>query len=164
MDDIKRISVEAFARLDFSTVTLLDLREPNQVILGGIAGAVNIPFSRIGKELEKVPKDRPIYVFCQEGQFSEEVTELLQDWGLDATNVDGGWRAWQTYLKQAEPVFLDARGLKCPGPVVKLADTLSGLQTGQKVRVEATEDAFVSDIAVWCERTGNKLLKLELKP
>lgn len=30
--------------------------------------------------------------------------------------------------------------------------------------VEATEDAFASDIAVWCDRTGNRLLKLEVKP
>ena len=30
--------------------------------------------------------------------------------------------------------------------------------------MEATEDAFASDIAVWCDRTGNRLLKLEVKP
>ena len=38
------------------------------------------------------------------------------------------------------------------------------MTNGQKLKIEATEDAFASDIAVWCERTGNRLLKLEVKP
>lgn len=164
MDEIKHISVEDLSKLDFGKVTLLDLREPDQVLLGEIEGSLHIPFSQIGKELEKVPKDKPVYVFCQEGNVSEEITEALQDWGVDAVNVDGGWRAWQQYLKDAEPLELDAKGLKCPGPIVKTADALRAMQTGQKLRIEATEDAFASDIAVWCERTGNRLLKLEVGP
>lgn len=164
MDEIKHISVEEFLKLDRNSLTLLDLREPDQVLLGAVEGAVNIPFSRIGKELEKLPKDKPIYVFCQEGSLSTEITEQLQDWGYEATNLDGGWRAWKKWLEEAEPITLDAKGLKCPGPIVKTADTLRGMVGGQKLRIEATEDAFASDIAVWCERTGNKLLKLEVKP
>ena len=164
MDEIKHISVEEFLKLDRNSLTLLDLREPDQVLLGAVEGAVNIPFSRIGKELEKLPKDKPVYVFCQEGSLSTEITELLQDWGYDATNLDGGWRAWQKWLEEAEPQTLDARGLKCPGPIVKTADTLRGMTSGQRLRIEATEDAFASDIAVWCERTGNKLLRLEVGP
>ena len=164
MDEIKHISASDFAKTDLREVTVLDLREPDQVLLGTIEGSVNIPFSRIGKELGQLPKDKPVYVFCQEGSFSEEVTEILHDWGLDATNVDGGWRAWQEYLKQAEPEVLDAKGLKCPGPIVRVADTLREFPVGRKLRVEATEDAFASDIAIWCERTGNHLLKLEVGP
>ena len=164
MDGIKHISVEEFLKLDWNSLTLLDLREPDQVLLGAVEGAVNIPFSRIGKELEKLPKDKPIYVFCQEGSLSTEITEQLQDWGYEATNLDGGWRAWKKWLEEAEPITLDAKGLKCPGPIVKTADTLRGMANGQRLRIEATEDAFASDIAVWCERTGNRLLKLEVKP
>ena len=164
MDEIKHIDVEAFSKLDFGKITLLDLREPDQTLLGEIEGSLHIPFSRIGKDLDKVPKDKPVYVFCQEGTFSGEITEALQDWGVDATNVDGGWRAWQRYLKEAPPLVLDAKGLKCPGPIIKTADTLRSMFTGQKLQIEATEDAFASDIAVWCERTGNKLLKLEVQP
>ena len=164
MDEIKHISVEEFLKLERNSLTLLDLREPDQVLLGAVEGAVNIPFSRVGKELEKLPKDKPVYVFCQEGSLSTEITEQLQDWGYDATNLDGGWRAWKKWLEEAEPITLDARGLKCPGPIVKTADTLREMVGGQKLKIEATEDAFASDIAVWCERTGNKLLRLEVRP
>ena len=164
MDEVKHISVEEFSKLDRSTLTLLDLREPDQLLLGAVDGAVSIPFSRAGKELEKLPKDKPVYVFCQEGSLSTEITELLQDWGYDATNLDGGWRALKKWMEDAEPLKLDAKGLKCPGPIVKTADTLRTMTNGQKLLIEATEDAFASDIAVWCERTGNRLLKLEVKP
>ena len=164
MDEIKHISVEEFLKLERNSLTLLDLREPDQVLLGAVEGAVNIPFSRVGKELEKLPKDKPVYVFCQEGSLSTEITEQLQDWGYDATNLDGGWRAWKKWLEEAEPITLDAKGLKCPGPIVKTADTMREMMNGQKLKIEATEDAFASDIAVWCERTGNKLLRLEVRP
>ena len=49
----------------------------------------------------------------------------------------------------------------CPGPIVKVADTLKTLSEGDHIHVEATEDAFFSDIKIWCDRTGNKLLDLK---
>ena len=164
MDEVKNISAKAFAALDFDTVTLLDLREADEVLVAGIDGAINIPFSEIGKKLDTVPRGKPVYVFCRTGDWSEEVAELLADRGYDAYNVEGGFKAYAALLQEAEPIKIDAKGLKCPGPIVKVADTLRGLKAGQKVYVEATEDAFASDIAVWCDRTGNRLLKMEVKP
>lgn len=164
MEELKCISAEQFASLDFSAVTLLDLREKAEVMVAGIERAINIPFSEIGKALDTVPKDKPVYVFCRTGDWSEEVTELLTERGYDAYNVTGGFKAYAALLQDAQPIRIDAKGLKCPGPIVKVADTLRDLKTGQRVFVEATEDAFASDIAVWCERTGNRLLKLEVKP
>ena len=101
---------------------------------------------------------------CRTGDWSEEVTEILTDRGYDAYNVEGGFKAYAARVQEAPPIKIDAKGLKCPGPIVKVADTLRGLKTGQKVFAQATEDAFASDIAVWCDRTGNRLLKLEVKP
>lgn len=167
MDEIteaKNIYAEEFAKADFSRVTLLDLREPDEVIVSGIDGAINIPFSRISKELDKVPKDKAVYVYCRTGDWSEEVAEILADRGYEVYNLVGGFKAYQEYIKNAKPIFVDAKNMKCPGPIVKVADTIKALQDGQQIYVEATEDAFASDIAVWCDRTGNKLVKLEVKP
>lgn len=162
--EVKNISAEDFARLDFSKVTLLDLREPDEVLVSGIEGAINIPFSQISKRLSDVPKELPVYVFCRTGDWSEEIAEILSDRGYDVYNLSGGIKAYKEYLANAEPVRIDAKGLKCPGPIVKVADVVRSLADGQKVFVEATEDAFASDIAVWCQRTGNHLEKLEVKP
>ena len=164
MNPIQHVTPEELFHLDLSGATLLDVREPDQALLGTIDGAVNIPFSTLEKQPELAPKEKPIYVFCQQGNLSLEASALLRSQGLDVTNVDGGWSAWRKFIEDLEPVAVDAKGLKCPGPIVTVADTLKALKTGQKVFVEATEDAFASDIAVWCDRTGNKLLKLEVKP
>ena len=160
---VPSIGIEEFIKLDHNTATLVDLREPDEVLVKGIPGAVNIPFSRISSELSKLPAEKPVYVFCRTGDFSEEVTQILLDRGYDAHNVEGGYNAWQKYLDE-HPVTVDAKGLKCPGPIVKVADTIRTLRDGQKVYVQATEDAFASDIRVWCERTGNRLLALDVKP
>ena len=162
--EVKNISVSDFAKLDFSKVTLVDLREKDEVLVAGIEGAINIPFSRISSRLSDVPKDLPVYVFCRTGDWSEEVAEILAERGYEVYNVVGGFKAYKEYIANQNPIIIDAKGLKCPGPIVKVADTIRTLADGQKVYVEATEDAFASDIAVWCQRTGNHLEKLEVKP
>ena len=162
-EEVKSVSIEAFAELDLSKVTLLDLREEDEVLVAGIEGAINIPFSQISKRLSSVPKDLPVYVFCRTGDWSEEVAEILSERGYEVYNVAGGFQAYRAYLANRKPVEIDAKGLKCPGPIVKVADTIRNLADGQRVYVEATEDAFASDITVWCQRTGNRLEKLEEK-
>ena len=161
MDEIKRISAKDFAALPAGAGTILDLREPDELLLGEFPGAVSIPFSRIWKEIDSVPQDKPVYVLCRTGELSEEVTEILTDRGYEAYNVDGGYLAWCEEVEAAPPLYLDARGLRCPGPIVQTADRMQSLLPGQKLRIEATEEAFASDIAVWCRRTGNLLHSLE---
>ena len=160
-EPIKAISAEEFAGLDFSAVTIVDLREPDELLVHPLEGAINVPFSRLGKDLDNIPGDKPVYVVCNTGDFSEEVAEILQDRGYDAWNLTGGLTAYREYIETQVPALIDAKSIKCPGPIVKVADTLRTLKDGQRAQVEATEDAFVSDVAVWCDRTGNKLLSLE---
>ena len=159
----KHLTPEEFAKLDLSKITLLDLREPDEVLVSGIEGAINLPFSGGFDKLDTIPKDKPVIVFCRVGDWSEEIAEILFDRGYDAASLDGGYNAYRTFLSdqvKKEPVLIDAKGLKCPGPIVKVADYLRDKPEGFSVRVEATEDAFASDIRVWCERTGNHLDEL----
>ncbi|MBQ7921159.1 MAG: DsrE/DsrF/DrsH-like family protein [Clostridia bacterium] len=161
---IKNILPEDFIKLDFSKVFILDLREEDEALISGIRGAVNIPFPKLADHLNEIPKNTPVYVFCRVGGWSQEVTEMLTERGYDAYNLLGGFNAYKDYLANAAPITVDAKDLKCPGPIVKVADVIRNLVDGQKVYVEATEDAFASDIAVWCQQTGNHLEKLEVKP
>lgn len=197
-DNFKRISPKDFLSLDFSKVTLVDLREPDELIVDNIPGALNIPFSKFPAGLSKIPKNKPVYVYCTHGDFSEQVAEILADRGYDVTNVDGGFRAVQEEkhkeknnssesLDQSQEscresqradkspvnsgngkadvktIEIDAKGLKCPGPIVKVGDSLRAEKDGTRFHIQATEDAFCSDIKIWCERTGNRLDSLETK-
>ncbi len=168
----KHISAEEFANIDHDKVTLVDLREPDELLVSGIDSAINIPFSGGFDKLDTIPKDKPVIVFCRVGDWSEEVAEILSDRGYDVTTLDGGYNSYRELTArkpdQEDPlenpakdyVVIDAKGLKCPGPIVKVADHLRDKPVGNTVIVEATEDAFESDIKVWCDRTGNHLDEL----
>ncbi len=185
----KHISAEEFLKIDPAAVTLVDLREPDEVLIGGIEGALNIPFSGGFSGLDTIPQGKPVVVICRTGNWSEEVAEILADRGYEAASLDGGYKAYKAFLNEGQQdgkpedrkeeqqeekkadikgspevaAIVDAKNLKCPGPIVKVADYLRDKPEGTTILAEATEDAFASDIRVWCERTGNRLDALTME-
>ncbi len=55
-------------------------------------------------------------------------------------------------------IHVDACGLQCPGPIMKVYETVKSMDYGKMLKVTATDPAFQEDIKAWCDRTGNKLL------
>lgn len=53
---------------------------------------------------------------------------------------------------------LDARGLNCPLPILRAKKALSDMQTGQVLRILATDPGSVKDFAAFAKQTGNELL------
>ena len=53
---------------------------------------------------------------------------------------------------------LDACGLQCPGPIMKVYDTIKSMNYNEILEVKATDPAFQEDIKTWCKSTGNKLV------
>ena len=56
-------------------------------------------------------------------------------------------------------VQLDARGLNCPMPIVKTAQAIKGLASGQTLEVMATDPGSVKDFEAWSKTTGNLLVE-----
>ena len=54
---------------------------------------------------------------------------------------------------------LDARGLNCPLPILKAKKALSDMQSGQLLRVLATDVGSVRDFQAFAKQTGNELLE-----
>lgn len=54
--------------------------------------------------------------------------------------------------------ILDARGLNCPLPILRTKKSLSTLQSGQTLKVVATDPGSLKDMAAFCTQTGNTLL------
>lgn len=54
---------------------------------------------------------------------------------------------------------LDAKGLNCPMPIVKTAQAIKGLASGQLLEVLATDPGSVKDFAAWSRTTGNELVE-----
>jgi len=157
MSEVKQIPAKDFHKIDLGNATLLDVREPSEALVRPVDAAIRIPFFELSKKIDSIPKDKPVYVFCSTGDRSEEVAEILADRDYDVYNVEGGLDAVPKIC------FVDAKGVKCPGPIVKVAEALKSVFVGEEVQVEATEKAFLSDVEVWCERTGNDLKSLTEK-
>ena len=54
---------------------------------------------------------------------------------------------------------LDAKGLKCPMPVVKTSKIIKDVPLGGVLEVLATDPGSMADITAWAKSTGNELLK-----
>jgi tRNA 2-thiouridine synthesizing protein A len=55
--------------------------------------------------------------------------------------------------------LIDARGLACPMPIVKLTQAIRPLPSGAVVELLATDAGSVKDVAAWCRSTGNELVE-----
>ncbi len=55
---------------------------------------------------------------------------------------------------------VDARGLACPMPIVKTAQAMKTLSSGQVLEVLATDAGSVRDFQAWSRSTGNALLEM----
>ena len=53
---------------------------------------------------------------------------------------------------------VDARGLQCPGPIMRLRSEINFLQDDQLLRISVTDPSFAADVAGWCHSTGNELV------
>lgn len=61
----------------------------------------------------------------------------------------------------AKTIRVDACGLQCPGPILKMKKTMDGLVSGERVEITATDPGFPRDAAAWCSSTGNQLISKE---
>ena len=62
-------------------------------------------------------------------------------------------------MTMADRRTVDARGLNCPMPIVKTAQAVKGLASGQTLEVLATDPGSVKDFAAWSKTTGNELVE-----
>ena len=61
-------------------------------------------------------------------------------------------------MPPARVLKLDACGLQCPGPVLKLKQHMDNLKPGERLEVSATDAGFPRDAEAWCRSTGNRFL------
>ncbi|MCL1805555.1 MAG: FAD-dependent oxidoreductase [Clostridiales bacterium] len=71
-------------------------------------------------------------------------------------------QAAQAAQDAAATIEIDACGLQCPGPIVKLADAMKAAKDGDVIEIRATDPAFASDIEGYCRRTGHAFLSSTL--
>ncbi|MBQ8434044.1 MAG: FAD-dependent oxidoreductase [Clostridia bacterium] len=82
------------------SVTLLDTRTAFEVASGKIDGFVNIPLDALRANLDKIPKDKPVYVHCHSGLRSYIACMILAGHGYDCYNLAGGYRLYLSVMQE----------------------------------------------------------------
>ncbi|MFO7868431.1 MAG: FAD-dependent oxidoreductase [Bacteroidales bacterium] len=174
------------AKAKDNNAVLLDVRTEDEYELGSIADAINIPLDNLRERIDEIPEDRPIYVFCAIGLRGYLATTILLQRGFTKVyNLSGGYKTYEsaTYIvrnnitpdepqkrshtidndmqipkKEKHAVELNACGLQCPGPILKMKQKIDELEPGDTVKVSATDPGFTRDSQSWCNMTGNRLI------
>jgi len=69
---------------------LLDVRNPPELAVEHVAGAVNIPLPELRARLGELPRDREILVICRSAQRAYYATRILLQNGFKVRNISGG--------------------------------------------------------------------------
>ena len=78
---------------------IVDVREPDELAICGVAGATHLPMRQIPAQLDTLPRDRHLLVLCHHGQRSLRVTQFLRSQGYTAvSSIAGGIDAWATEI------------------------------------------------------------------
>lgn len=167
---------------DLKKVTLVDVRTADEYSLGKIPGAINVPLDELRERMNEIPSDKPVFVYCGVGLRGYLASCILKDNGYqDVRNLIGGIK---TYKAATTPVCLpeqpssscqpttsccqpatekvikvDACGIQCPGPIMKLKRTMETLNPGERLEIRATDAGFPRDAEAWCKSTGNRFLE-----
>lgn len=161
---------------------LLDVREEAELLAYTLPHATHIPLGQLRNQLEALDHNKMIIVFCAIGVRSYNAARLLMMSGFtnvwlypagthfyQATHQDSETQEEEIVMDNKEEMVpsismqLDCSGLQCPGPIMKVYETMKTLETGTVMEVMASDPGFVKDIKAWCQRTGNTLLSTEIK-
>lgn len=80
---------------------LLDVREPDEFEAWALAGAHNVPLSRLATAMDEVERDRDVVVVCASGNRSSEAVRVLRSVGVPARSLAGGMLAWASVYDTA---------------------------------------------------------------
>ncbi len=169
---------------DRSQVLLLDVRTPAEFELGTIEGAVNIPLDDLRERICEIPRNKKIVIFCAVGLRGYLAQRILMGRGYaDVWNLSGGYQIYslatmpvlnvrrressscptvplRTADECRQVIKVDACGLQCPGPIMKLKKAMDNATVGDRVEVQATDAGFPRDAGAWCKSTGNKIVEM----
>lgn len=162
--------------------TVLDVTEEMERMVFSIPGSHHIPLGQLRGRLDELDKEKLIIPYCAIGVRSYNAARILMEHGFSKVKVLAGGTALyksmhykkeengemekqpeMTRTTDEEVKIIDCCGLQCPGPIMKVNETISGMEDGQLLQVSATDMGFARDIDAWCARTGNTLVNTERK-
>lgn len=180
---VKPISWKELRELDRKQNTLVNVCSEDECALNTIEGAINIPLHELRDRLDEIPAEKPVVVFCAVGLRGYIASRVLIQRGYRVYNLTGGLKTYELATAEQNNLLvgsasgseadagietkeedyclsLDACGLQCPGPVMKLKEGIELLKPGQHLMIRATDAGFAKDVQSWAKMTGNRLVEV----
>jgi adenylyltransferase/sulfurtransferase len=93
-------------RMKENHLMLLDVREPHELEISALPGALNIPLGTLASRLSELDSAREMVVFCKSGTRSARALELLASAGFKKVkNLKGGINAWAQEIDTGLPIY-----------------------------------------------------------
>lgn len=97
---------ELARRLSEEPPLLLDVREPHELQISALPGALNIPLGTLAARLSELDSAREMVVLCKAGTRSARALELLVSAGFKRVkNLKGGINAWAREVDSSLPIY-----------------------------------------------------------
>lgn len=85
---------------------LLDVREPRELAVASVPGALHIPMAQVPGRLQELDPARHIVVICHSGGRSQAVVGFLKHKGFEkVSNLAGGITRWSREVDPSIPVY-----------------------------------------------------------
>jgi phage shock protein E len=83
-------------KIDLEQAILIDVRTPEEFNAGHIQKALNINFfdENFIEQIQELPTDKPLYIYCRSGKRSLNASKALSQLGLEVVNLEGGFNAY----------------------------------------------------------------------
>jgi len=172
-DNLEKLNDETF---------ILDVRAREEQMFGKLPRSYNIPLEELRTRINEIPTDKKIVIYCNKGKKSYFASRILMQKGFENVyGLVGGYSIYKHVLEDKkstlegnaniadfnsipfdeEPsIEIDACGMQCPGPIMKLTQSLKELNHGEVIKIKTTDPGFKKDIHAWCGSTGNTLLEI----
>ncbi len=164
----------------------LDVREDAELMAFSIPQAKHIPLGQLRSRIKELEPAKEIVTFCAIGVRAHNAARILMQNGFRNVKIyPGGARFYQSthFTPDAVPaaeqasysdsghmdtenvptasIRLNCSGMQCPGPIMKVFETIKDMADGTVLEVSASDPGFTRDIGAWCRRTGNLLVATE---
>lgn len=112
------------------------------------------------KEVYNLSGGLKTYETATQKQSNEDI--FANDYIRHDDHIYQGSKERQTHkpIETEKLRVVDACGLQCPGPVLKLKQSMDQLAAGEAVRITASDPGFYKDVKAWANVTGNELVEL----
>ena len=183
-DELDRLSA---SEAEGDRPLVLDVTEEVERMVYHIPGSYHIPLGQLRKRLGELDREKQIVVYCAIGVRSYNAARILSQNGFENVKVleggisfyksmhhrdfeekdreepDQGEQVEEREVMRKSVKIVDCCGLQCPGPIMKVHESIGEMEDGDILEVSATDMGFSRDIASWCRQTGNTLVGTERK-